>query len=105
VHCHCHHKSVLKTGAYESVLAKLGLDCDLLDSGCCGMAGSFGFEASKYDVSVACAERVLLPAVRKADAQALILANGFSCREQIRQLAQRTTLHLADVLKLAPARG
>jgi Fe-S oxidoreductase len=101
VHAHCHHKSVLKTTAYEHSLQKLGLDYTLLDSGCCGMAGSFGFEKSKYDVSIACAERVLLPAVRSADADALILANGFSCREQIRQTTGQHALHLADVIRLA----
>jgi FAD/FMN-containing dehydrogenase/Fe-S oxidoreductase len=101
VHAHCHHKSVLKTDAYEKALKKLGLDYRLLDSGCCGMAGSFGFEAEKYDVSVACAERVLAPAVRASGDGTLVLANGFSCREQIRQLTGRRALHLADVCKLA----
>jgi Fe-S oxidoreductase len=101
VHAHCHHKAVLKTGAYEQVLQKLGLDYDLLDSGCCGMAGSFGFEKSKYDVSIRCAERVLLPAVRHANAETLVMANGFSCREQIRQTSGRNALHLADVMQLA----
>ncbi|MGZ5138952.1 MAG: (Fe-S)-binding protein, partial [Burkholderiales bacterium] len=101
VHAHCHHKAVLKTAAYEHALHKLGLDYTLLDSGCCGMAGSFGFDRSKYDVSIACAERVLLPALRNADADALILANGFSCREQIRQTTGQHALHLADVIALA----
>ena len=101
VHAHCHHKAVLKTGAYEQVLQKLGLDYDLLDSGCCGMAGSFGFEQSKYDVSIACAERVLAPAVRDAAGDTLIVATGFSCREQIRQTTGRHALHLADLYNLA----
>src|SRR5690349_4454250 len=87
IQAHCHHKSLLKTDAYEHVLKKIGLDYTLLDSGCCGMAGSFGFEESKYDVSIRCAERVLLPAIREADNDTLVLANGFSCREQIRQTA------------------
>ena len=64
------------------------------------MAGSFGFDAGKYDVSQAIGERVLLPAVRKADADTLIVSDGFSCREQIFQATGRHALHLADVLKL-----
>ena len=66
---HCHHEHVMKFDAENAVLKKLGLDYELLDSGCCGMAGSFGFEAEHYDVSVAVGERVLLPAVREADAR------------------------------------
>ncbi|HEX2566926.1 MAG TPA: FAD-binding and (Fe-S)-binding domain-containing protein [Burkholderiales bacterium] len=101
VHGHCHHKAVLKMDAERSVLRRLGLDFTVLDSGCCGMAGSFGFEAGKYGVSVACAERVLLPAVRKAPAETLVLANGFSCRSQIEELSGRRALHLAEVLAMA----
>ena len=85
----------------EQVLRALGLDYQLLDSGCCGMAGSFGFEAHKYDVSVAAGERVLLPAVRSAAADTLIIANGFSCQEQVEQLTGRRPLHLAEVLAMA----
>ena len=87
--------------AEKAVLTKLGLDYELLDSGCCGMAGSFGFDQDKYDVSLAIGERVLLPAVRNSDADTLVIANGFSCREQIRQTTGRQTLHLAEVLQLA----
>jgi Fe-S oxidoreductase len=101
VHAHCHHKAVLGTSAYRHVLTKLGLDCTFLDSGCCGMAGSFGFEADKFEVSMKCGERVLLPAVRSAEASTLIVANGFSCREQIRQSTGRRALHVADVFALA----
>jgi Fe-S oxidoreductase len=98
VHGHCHHKSILKMGAHEELMKRAGIEYDLLDSGCCGMAGSFGFEERKYDVSVACAERVLLPAVREAGDETLVIADGFSCREQIAQLAGRRALHLAEVL-------
>ncbi|HZQ75293.1 MAG TPA: FAD-binding and (Fe-S)-binding domain-containing protein [Burkholderiales bacterium] len=105
VHGHCHHQSVLKMDAERSVLKRLGLDYSIPDSGCCGMAGSFGFEAEKYDVSVACAERVLLPAVRAADAQTLVIANGFSCRSQIEELSGRRPLHLAEVLAMAKEAG
>jgi FAD/FMN-containing dehydrogenase/Fe-S oxidoreductase len=101
VHGHCHHKAVIGMQAEERLLKAVGLDYRLLDSGCCGMAGSFGFEAHKYDVSVKAAERVLLPAVRTADNDTLIIANGFSCHEQIAQLAGRTPLHLAQVLQMA----
>ncbi len=86
---HCHHEHVMKFDAENAVLKKLGLDYELLDSGCCGMAGSFGFEAEHYDVSVAVGERRLLPAVRAADADTLIIADGFSCREQIAGLTDR----------------
>jgi Fe-S oxidoreductase len=101
VHGHCHHKSILKFDSENEVLDKLGLDYEVLDSGCCGMAGSFGFEKEKYPVSVACGERVLLPAVRKADPKTLIMADGFSCREQIAQMTNRHGLHLAQVIQMA----
>lgn len=104
VHGHCHHKSVLKMTAEVNVLKKLDLDFVVLDSGCCGMAGSFGFEKAHYGISVKIGERVLLPAVRKAD-DALVIANGFSCREQIAQGANRRTLHLAEVLQMALRAG
>ncbi|MEO8725281.1 MAG: FAD-linked oxidase C-terminal domain-containing protein [Acidobacteriaceae bacterium] len=98
---HCHHKSVLKMEDEEAVLKRLGLDFEVLDSGCCGMAGSFGFEKDKYDVSIACGERVLLPKVRGSAAQAMIIADGFSCREQISQTTDRHALHLAQVVGIA----
>jgi Fe-S oxidoreductase len=101
VHAHCHHRSLLGTDAQERVLSRLGLDYRLLDSGCCGMAGSFGFQEDKYDVSIRCAERVLLPAVRAAAPQTLILADGFSCYEQIRQTTGRAPLHVSQVLDMA----
>jgi Fe-S oxidoreductase len=90
-------------GADRELLARLGLDFEVLDSGCCGMAGAFGFEADHYEVSVACAERALLPAVRSASPDTLLLADGFSCREQISQLTGRGTLHLAEVVRGALA--
>ena len=100
LHGHCHHKAVMKMTDEESLLRKMGADVQSLDAGCCGMAGSFGFDTHKYDVSIAAGERVLLPAVRKAEAETLIVSDGFSCREQIAQTTNRTALHLADVLKL-----
>jgi len=100
VHGHCHHQAVLKMDAERAVLERLGLDFEVLDSGCCGMAGSFGFERDKYDVSVRCAERVLLPALRR-EPRAMVIADGFSCRAQIEDLAGRQPLHLAEVLQRA----
>jgi Fe-S oxidoreductase len=101
VHGHCHHKSVLDFERDTSLLRTLGLDCRVLDSGCCGMAGGFGYERDHYAVSIACGERVLLPAVRDAAPDTVLIADGFSCREQIAQRAGRTALHTAQVLALA----
>ncbi|HEY2498078.1 MAG TPA: FAD-binding and (Fe-S)-binding domain-containing protein [Candidatus Angelobacter sp.] len=101
VHAHCHHKSVLKFDAESELLKRTGLDFHVLDSGCCGMAGSFGFEAGKYDVSVKIGERVLLPAVRNAAADTLIITDGFSCYQQIEGLTGRRALHIAEVLQMA----
>jgi Fe-S oxidoreductase len=100
VHGHCHHKSVLDFDRDVKVLEAAGVDVEVLDSGCCGMAGSFGFEADHYDVSIACGERVLLPAVRAADAHELLVTDGFSCREQILQATGRRSMHLAEVLAM-----
>jgi Fe-S oxidoreductase len=82
----------------KSVLDKLELDYKLLNSGCCGMAGSFGFEAEHYEISMQVGERVLLPAVRNTEQDTLIITNGFSCREQIRQATGRNAMHLAEVI-------
>jgi FAD/FMN-containing dehydrogenase/Fe-S oxidoreductase len=101
VHGHCHHKSVLKFDSESELLKRIGLDFQVLDSGCCGMAGSFGFEADKYDVSVKIGERVLLPAVRSAAADTLIITDGFSCYQQIQGLTGRRALHIAEVLQMA----
>jgi Fe-S oxidoreductase/FAD/FMN-containing dehydrogenase len=101
VQAHCHHKSVMRFDAEEAMLRKMGLDLVHPDSGCCGMAGAFGFEAKHYDLSMKLGERVILPMVREADAETLIIADGFSCREQIEQGAGRKTLHFAEVVKMA----
>src|SRR6202022_3569704 len=101
VHGHCHQKSVMKMTDEEAILGKLGLDWSAPAPGCCGMAGSFGFEHDKYDVSVAIGELELLPAVREAPADCLIIADGFSCREQIAQSTDRHALHLAEVRAMA----
>ncbi len=101
VHGHCHHKSIMGTAAQDSILGKLGLKLKGSAPGCCGMAGPFGFEKGKpFDVSIKCGEQSLLPLIRDADAETLIIADGFSCREQIRQGTSREALHLAEVLNL-----
>ena len=101
LHGHCHHKSIMKMTAEESLLRRIGIDFQSPAPGCCGMAGSFGFEHDKYDVSMAIGELELLPAVRKAPPEWLIIADGFSCREQIAQGTGRHALHLAEVLQMA----
>jgi Fe-S oxidoreductase len=101
LHGHCHHKSVMKMNDEEAVLRKMGVDFAQPAPGCCGMAGSFGFEKDKYDVSLQVAELELLPAVRRAPADTLIIADGFSCREQIAQCTDRHGLHLAEVIQMA----
>jgi Fe-S oxidoreductase len=99
VHVHCHHKALMGSGAESAVLARLGIESQLLDDGCCGMAGAFGFEADHFEVSMKIGELVLLPAVRKADSQTMIVADGFSCREQIDQATDRRAIHLAEVIQ------
>ena len=98
---HCHHKAIMRMKDEKAVMRKMDLQYQLLESGCCGMAGSFGYENDKYDVSVACGERALLPAVRKSPLTTIVMADGFSCKEQIAQQTNRHGLHLAEVLKMA----
>jgi FAD/FMN-containing dehydrogenase/Fe-S oxidoreductase len=101
VHGHCHHKALMKMTDEMSLLQKMGAEVRSPDAGCCGMAGAFGFEKDKYAVSQAIGERVLLPAIRQESAETLIVADGFSCREQIKQATGRNAMHLAEVLQLA----
>jgi Fe-S oxidoreductase len=97
---------VLGFDAEKELLLAMGLDVRIPDAGCCGMAGSFGYEVGrKHEVSMAAGERILLPAVRAADNDTLILADGFSCRSQIADGAARTGLHLAQALALAIHEG
>jgi Fe-S oxidoreductase len=98
-HCHCHQKAVFGSGEDADLIGALGARVDAPDTGCCGMAGSFGFEAAHYDLSIAVGERVLLPAARALPQDALIVADGFSCREQLSQAAGRHARHLAEVLR------
>ena len=98
LHGHCHQKAFDGTGADVKLLRAAGIETDAPDMGCCGMAGSFGFRPETYEASVKIANLALLPKVKGTVAETFVVANGFSCREQIEGLAGRETLHLADVL-------
>jgi len=98
VHGHCHHKALMKMTDEMAILRRTGADVELLDAGCCGMAGPFGFEREKFAVSQALGERVLLPAVRAAGPQTVLVADGFSCREQIAQNTSRRAVHFAEAV-------
>jgi Fe-S oxidoreductase len=95
---HCHQHAELGKDADLRLLARAGVEVEFPDSGCCGLAGDFGFERGHYDLSVAIAERGLAPAVRAADPGTIVLADGFSCRTQIEQLTGRRAVHLAEIL-------
>lgn len=101
LHGHCHQKALVGTSPAHKLLGLLGTDSRVteIDSGCCGMAGSFGYESEHYDISMQMGERVLLPAIRAADAGSLIMAAGVSCRQQIEHGTGRTALHPAQVLR------
>jgi Fe-S oxidoreductase len=99
VHGHCHHKAVFGGPKKEIALLRLaGASVELIEAGCCGMAGPFGFEAGKFEVSKTIARQGLLPAVEAAGPMTIVVADGFSCREQIAQLGHRKALHFAEVL-------
>jgi FAD/FMN-containing dehydrogenase/Fe-S oxidoreductase len=98
---HCHQQAVLGMGTEERILRATLTEVTPLNAGCCGMAGAFGFEKDHRDVSIACGERSLLPAVRSASKDTLIIADGFSCREQIAQTTDRSALNFAEVLRMA----
>jgi FAD/FMN-containing dehydrogenase/Fe-S oxidoreductase len=101
LHGHCHHKATGGIDSEQKLLKQMGAEVEAPDSGCCGLAGSWGYEAGHYDVSMACGERVLLPEARRASPGTLLVADGFSCRTQIEHGAGRKALHLAQVLALA----
>ncbi len=107
VQVHCHQHAVLGWDADAQLLKAVGVDAERLDSGCCGLAGNFGYEPGHLRVSEACAERVLLPTVRNAPAQTVVLADGFSCRTQIHQLTNgtRQAMHLAELVHLGLGDG
>ena len=95
---HCHQHATLGFDADTALLAKAGVDTTRLAAGCCGLAGNFGFEREHYAVSQALAEQTLLPAVRAAARDTLVIADGFSCRTQVAQGSDREAVHLAEVL-------
>ena len=101
VQTHCHQHAVLGFDADRALMADAGIRANIPDSGCCGLAGNFGFERGHYEVSQAVGERVLLPAVREADANTAVIADGFSCRTQIAQATPRRGVHLAELLAAA----
>lgn len=100
-HGHCHHRSIMGIGPERKIMENMGVDYMIPRASCCGMAGAFGLEAEHYDVSVKVGEHEILPAVRPAEDEALVITDGFSCREQIEQLTGRHALHLAEVLDMA----
>ncbi len=93
------------TSAEEDLYKRLGLDFEVLDSGCCGLAGSFGFERGHHDISVQIGEQRLMPAVREAGETTLVISDGFSCKTQIAELTERRGLHTAQVIKMAMEAG
>ncbi len=106
VHFHCHQRATSDTDCDQRVLGRLGLDYEVLGTGCCGLAGSFGYEAGeRYEVSIKAGEQLLLPRVREASEYELILSDGFSCRSQIEQGSERSALHLAQVVQMAMREG
>jgi FAD/FMN-containing dehydrogenase/Fe-S oxidoreductase len=105
VHGHCHQTAVMGMKPEIEVLKKMGLEAELLESGCCGMAGSFGFEEEHYEISQKCGERALFPRVKGEAPSTLLVADGFSCKHQIREATDRRALHLAEVIHLALVGG
>jgi Fe-S oxidoreductase len=101
LHGHCHHRATGGIEPEQKLLEAMGVEVEMLDSGCCGMAGSWGYEAGHYEVSQACGERALFPKVRDAAPDTLVVADGFSCKTQIEQGVGRKALHVAQVLKVA----
>ncbi len=101
VHGHCHHKALWSMSPEERLLRATGLQTDVLDSGCCGLAGSFGYEEGHHDISMKIGERVLFPAVRNAASETIVVSDGFSCRQQIAHGTPRRGMHTAEVLAMA----
>jgi Fe-S oxidoreductase len=102
VHFHCHQRATSDTDCDRAVLDRLGLDYEVLETGCCGLAGSFGYErGERYEVSVKAGERLLLPRIREASPHTLIITDGFSCHSQIDHGTDRGALHLAQVIQMA----
>ena len=106
VHGHCHQKATVGLSAEQRLYEMMGLDYEVLDSGCCGLAGSWGFEEDKYELSMKIGERRLLPAARAAEEDTILLADGFSCKTQIQQGdTDRRAMHTGQVIKMALEHG
>jgi len=97
VQLHCHHHAIIRPQGERALLDRLGIAYQVLPHGCCGMAGSFGFDADTYEVSQQIGERALFPAIRAMPREAWVIADGFSCREQIEQGTGRGTVHVAQL--------
>jgi len=103
---HCHHKATGSMDEEHSLLKRMGVEVDSVSGGCCGLAGSWGFEEGHHEISMQCGEQALLPAVREAARDTVVVADGFSCKTQIEQSgAGRRALHVAEVMKMARERG
>lgn len=100
-HGHCHQRAIAGTRSDEILLERMGVKVETPENGCCGMAGGFGFRAATFPVSVQIADRALTPALKEATNDTLVVADGFSCREQIRHVSGREALHLAQVIRMA----
>jgi Fe-S oxidoreductase len=105
LHEHCHQHATGGIDPDRKLLEAMGVEVEVPQSGCCGMAGAWGYEHAHYDVSMACGERVLLPKVRDAASDELVVTAGFSCRSQIEQATDRRALHVAQVIQLARDHG
>ncbi|MDG3013768.1 FAD-binding and (Fe-S)-binding domain-containing protein [Speluncibacter jeojiensis] len=100
---HCHQRATGGVDGDQQVLERMGMDVDPVSGGCCGLAGSWGFESGRYALSLECGEQALFPAVRDADADTLVVSNGFSCRTQMAHAGVAQALHLGQVLAMARA--
>lgn len=105
LHGHCHHKALIGLDGEEQLLKQMGIESERIQSTCCGVAGSFGYEKEKYDVSMKVGEHDLLPQVRAASKEAIVIADGFSCRSQIEHATDRRALHIAQVVRMALEEG
>jgi Fe-S oxidoreductase len=103
---HCHHKATGGIDGEQELLKRMGMDVESVSGGCCGLAGSWGFEQGHHDISMQCGEQALLPAVRDAGRQTVVVADGFSCKTQIEQAdTGRRALHVSQVMKMAREHG
>ena len=100
---HCHHRATGGVDSEQQVLEQMGVSTEPVVGGCCGLAGSWGFEDGKWQISLDCGEQAFLPAARSAPADAVVVANGFSCQTQLQQASGtgRQGMHLAQVMALA----